>query len=423
MPCNPIAGPTTSQLQATYSTRHSYSGSNSARRPGTPHPFFDPSRPQRRIAPVSLASRRFCCVPATRCLRACGSAHRLTLMVTTDLPTLSLSLPILGPNYAFYLSPSLPANPIARRRDEAQRPYPSRLPARATLPFALTDDALDAARGVETVHVLGTVPSTRFSRIRFCAPLRAFSLATRRSRAAEIVACPQTHLHRFQTVPSCVRPFSPTHRYFTGCIARHPNVAPLWHPHCPAQSPLSSSHVGGVHRRIADHDIAIRSSNAIHRASMQTHCFIYRSPLSRPSCSPPRDFSAIPPIHDAAASKIVCSRCGRLTRMRAMGDASPTALPPLPTDNTSMVTVPHGQMYVHVRRGTTPTPSRNYTCVAADMAIVNGGHAARMRTGVIRAKEKDEWGRHFHGCSTCGSTTTARSRPEPAQAFPPVSWS
>ncbi|KAJ7716027.1 hypothetical protein B0H14DRAFT_3013424 [Mycena olivaceomarginata] len=52
--------------------------------------------------------------------------------------------------------------------------------------------------------------------------------------------------------------------------------------------------------------------------------------LSRPSRLSPRDFPAIPPMHDAPASKIVCSRCRRLTRMRAMGDAPPTALPAPP---------------------------------------------------------------------------------------------
>ncbi|KAJ7313002.1 hypothetical protein DFH08DRAFT_1087513 [Mycena albidolilacea] len=54
-------------------------------------------------------------------------------------------------------------------------------------------------------------------------------------------------------------------------LARRPNVAPLWHPHCPAQSPLSSSHLGGTHRRIADRGITICASNAIHRARCPMH--------------------------------------------------------------------------------------------------------------------------------------------------------
>ncbi|KAJ7877644.1 hypothetical protein B0H13DRAFT_2053507 [Mycena leptocephala] len=48
--------------------------------------------------------------------------------------------------------------------------------------------------------------------------------------------------------------------------------------------------------------------------------------LSRRSCSLALDFSAIPPMHDAAASTIVCRRRGRLTRARAMGDAPPITL-------------------------------------------------------------------------------------------------
>jgi hypothetical protein len=141
-------------------------------------------------------------------------------------------------------------NPIARRRDEAQRPYRSRLPARAILPFALTDDALDAARWSKRCVQLYLTPLSFFAHasprcLGYCPthanspgsasvpPLRVFSLAARRSRATEIVACPQMHLHRFQTVPSCARPSAPSifHGVHRSSPKRRPTLA----------SPLSSS--------------------------------------------------------------------------------------------------------------------------------------------------------------------------------------
>ncbi|KAJ7850658.1 hypothetical protein B0H14DRAFT_3137596 [Mycena olivaceomarginata] len=78
--------------------------------------------------------------------------------------------------------------------------------------------------------VLGTVPFAWFSRIHFCASLRAFSPATR------------------------------------------------------PQSPLSSSHVGGAHSRIADRDIAICSSTAL--GSIQTHRSVYCSRAFYPEAAP-----------------------------------------------------------------------------------------------------------------------------------------
>ncbi|KAJ7800591.1 hypothetical protein B0H14DRAFT_2616090 [Mycena olivaceomarginata] len=265
-------------------------------------------------------------------------------------------------------------NPVVRRRDEAQWPYRSRLPARAILPFSLTDGALDAARGGRN-DVLGTVPSTRFSRIRFCASLRAFSLAMRRSRAAEIVACPQTHLHRFHDDAErpCPAARDPSVRPID--ISRGASLVTQTSPHSgiptvQLKARFPPSHVGGVHCRIANHDIAICSSNAIHRARSEQGLALVTlgtSPRSR--------------------------RC---------------------------TMHPHRKLRTRMCvAGRTPTPSRYYIYVAGRYGYREWGHAARMRTGVIRAKEKDERGRHFHGCSTYGSTTTARSRPEPAQAFPP----
>ncbi|KAJ7669110.1 hypothetical protein B0H14DRAFT_3072679 [Mycena olivaceomarginata] len=163
------------------------------------------------------------------------------------------------------------------------------------------------------------------------------------------------------------------------------NVAPLWHPHCPAQKPAFPL----ARRRRALHIASCTAALDVQRRTLPTHiparldvrpraCHLGTSPRS-------------PPMHDAPASKIVCSRCRRLTRMRAMGDAPSHRLP-------------------------APSPTRGR------YGYREWGHAARMRTGVIRAKEKDERGRHFHGCSTYGSTTTAR-RAGTRQAFPPVSWS
>jgi hypothetical protein len=60
---------------------------------------------------------------------------------------------------------------------------------------------------------------------------------------------------------------------------------------------------------------------------------------------------------------------------------------------------------------TTPTPPRDDVYVAAGVGIANGSHAARMRTGAIKAEEKDEWGGYY------GSTTTARSRMPPPPVF------
>ncbi|KAJ7782608.1 hypothetical protein B0H14DRAFT_317437 [Mycena olivaceomarginata] len=59
---------------------------------------------------------------------------------------------------------------------------------------------------------------------------------------------------------------------------------------------------------------------------------------------------------------------------------------------------------------TTPTPPRNDSYVAAGVGIANGSYAACMRTGAIRAEEKDERGGHFHRRPTYGSAATARSR-------------
>ncbi|KAJ7360777.1 hypothetical protein DFH08DRAFT_951429 [Mycena albidolilacea] len=108
--------------------------------------------------------------------------------------------------------------PIARRRDEvwpSHRPSPrSRNPT-----IALTDGVLDVARRGRN-DPLGAVPSTPLPQIRLRASLHTFLPTMRRSRAATIAACPQTHLHRFRedaetlsaTTPSHPLMFCPVHR-------------------------------------------------------------------------------------------------------------------------------------------------------------------------------------------------------------------
>ncbi|KAJ7876678.1 hypothetical protein B0H14DRAFT_3436430 [Mycena olivaceomarginata] len=132
----------------------------------------DPSRPQRGIAPASVAPRRFRCVRATRLFAACGGALPTPRPGLSQRPPASQlthractpGLPSSSPPQGLYdetaqvfavqvcksvhsHSLSVPPrcisrgirvhswNPIARCPDEAQWPYRSRLPARTIPPF------------------------------------------------------------------------------------------------------------------------------------------------------------------------------------------------------------------------------------------------------------------------------------------------
>ncbi|KAJ7850638.1 hypothetical protein B0H14DRAFT_3866527 [Mycena olivaceomarginata] len=189
-------------------------------------------------------------------------------------------------------------------------------------------------------------------------------------------------------------------------------------------------------RRVADRGIAICASNAIHRARSPMHLAAgcatatpnppcpptfppvstYVSPSPAPHGAGHRarrlgtDLSAIPPMHDAAASITVCSRRRPLGRARNRQRPSPRSSTPAPPRSK-----PHcrwgGQTRAQVRRGTTQRHrGTTYTYVVANMGVAKGSHAARMGAGAIRAKAKDEWGGRFHGRLTDGSTTTPRLR-------------
>ncbi|KAJ7303759.1 hypothetical protein DFH08DRAFT_976790 [Mycena albidolilacea] len=137
-------------------------------------------------------------------------------------------------------------------------------------------------------------------------------------------------------------------------LARRPNVAPLRHPTVQLKARLPPR-ISAV-RTLASLTVTLSYAPATPSTalgSMQTHRFAYRSrafypqlphaprsrmrnsttepcrltfpPVSTPSRAPPHDLSAIPPMHDAAASIIVCSRRDGWGA-RAMGNAPPIAL-------------------------------------------------------------------------------------------------
>ncbi|KAJ7705236.1 hypothetical protein B0H14DRAFT_3027634 [Mycena olivaceomarginata] len=120
------------------------------------------------------------------------------------MPSRGIRIPCAGRSTVWrrFARTSIRGTPL---RDEAQRPNRSHLPRSRNPTIALTVDALAAARHGRN-DVLGIVPSTRFSWIRFCASLRACSPATRRAHAAEIVVWPQTHLHHFHDDAEIPRP-------------------------------------------------------------------------------------------------------------------------------------------------------------------------------------------------------------------------
>ncbi|KAF8215479.1 hypothetical protein K438DRAFT_1955449 [Mycena galopus ATCC 62051] len=184
---------------------------------------------------------------------------------------------------AGYLLPA-PATPPYDRLDAATNSAPDRprLPAHAIPPSSSPTASWTPRAVIETVHCLGIVPSVQHPRIHFRASLRASSPATRRFRAMEIVACTQTHLHRFhddaerprqaaRTLPSHPSMLRPAHRWSS---TRLPPLAFL----LSTQSPPYSTHAGGAHRRIADRPIALTPSGSLR---------------SNPS---------VPLIHDAAAA-------------------------------------------------------------------------------------------------------------------------
>ncbi|KAJ7815330.1 hypothetical protein B0H14DRAFT_1409439 [Mycena olivaceomarginata] len=110
--CDPVASPTA--LPATGSTRHVSQLLGSPPRHTSPRSrqIPDPSRPQRGIAPASVAPRRFRCVRATR---VCGvwrrppDATSRTLTATTGLPNHSPRLhawsPFIFPTPAVFSIP------------------------------------------------------------------------------------------------------------------------------------------------------------------------------------------------------------------------------------------------------------------------------------------------------------------------------
>ncbi|KAJ7323549.1 hypothetical protein DFH08DRAFT_817584 [Mycena albidolilacea] len=251
---------------------------------------------------VTFGYLSFCYVAPTRR----DSAHPSLLSPAPILPTRRRNAPRCPP--VAYGSPALVDPPsgvglrgrpfaephrVTLRRSPAAPPPLSLRPRNPTI--ALTDDALAAARRGRN-DVLGTVPSTRFSRIRFYASLRTFSSATRRSRAAEIVACPQTHVHRFHDDAETPCP-----------AARDPSVRPIDILQGASLVTETSPHSGNL--------IAICSSNAIHRARQhadkslsgcatpnpahphshpsQRMSHHRRRRSERLSCSPPRDLSVI----------------------------------------------------------------------------------------------------------------------------------
>ncbi|KAJ7312999.1 hypothetical protein DFH08DRAFT_1042423 [Mycena albidolilacea] len=250
-------------------------------------------------------------------------------------------------------------------------------------------------------------------------------------------------------------------------LARRPNVAPLRHPtvQLKARLPPRTSAV----RTLASLTVTLSYAPATPSTalgSMQTHRFAYRSrafypqlphaprsrmrnsttepcpptfppvsmyvrltidgaALRRPSRAPPRDLSAVPSMHDAAASIIVCSR--RRRQGRARNGQRPSRRPHRPSLRSATPTphaanpIAHGYDRASASRDN-PAPPRNAITPwpIGNMGVANGSHTARTRAGAIRAKVKDDWSgvERFHGRLTHGSTPA--SRPRMRMSPPPV---
>ncbi|KAJ7794764.1 hypothetical protein B0H14DRAFT_3556404 [Mycena olivaceomarginata] len=189
---------------------------------------------------------------------------------------------------------------------------------------------------------------------------------------------PQTHLHRFhgdaESPPPAARDSSipPTPRCFTGYIACHPNVAPT------LASPLSISKPAFLLAccGIADRAIAIRSSNAIHRARQHADtCSVYRSRAFYPAAAP--------------CSSQLDAHCPPTFPPTLIPARLDTTGAPAPLPHSSTPTPPRSKPHLHGDSlngeysdgdGTTRTDAR--------ASVANGSHAARMRAGAIRAKAK-----------------------------------
>ncbi|KAJ6545533.1 hypothetical protein B0H19DRAFT_1308134, partial [Mycena capillaripes] len=145
--------------------------------------FSIPPQAQRQNASygVFLSGYHACRGYMTKRCRFLPSITSPSLLAVYMMPSRDIRVPCAGRSTVWraFARTSIRGTPS---RDAATKPSgPSALITRSRNPtIALTDDALDAAR--RRRDVLGTVPSTRFSRIRFCASLRP---------------SPQMHLHRF----------------------------------------------------------------------------------------------------------------------------------------------------------------------------------------------------------------------------------
>ncbi|KAJ7303762.1 hypothetical protein DFH08DRAFT_976792 [Mycena albidolilacea] len=311
-------------------------------------------------------------------------------------------------------------NPIARCRDEAQWPYRSRLPARTISPLPppmmpwppclvycpirvilpdpllrlptriLTGDETFPRCGSCSLALKGTSTASTTPRARAQPRAPYPSIFHRlkarfppRTSAARTVASPTVPLPYAPATPSIALGSTQTHRFGYRSRAFYPEPAP-----CTSQLDAHQQH-----RTLPTH--------------IPARLTIDGATLSRPSRPPPRDLSAVPPMHAAAASIIVCSRRDGWGA-RAMGNAPPIALAAPPRRWGRH----HKDRRTRkcVRRGTTPAPPRNDMYVVANTGVANGSHAARTRAGAIRAKANDERRGHFHGRPTHGSTTTSRSR-------------
>ncbi|KAJ7330496.1 hypothetical protein DFH08DRAFT_1084230 [Mycena albidolilacea] len=314
-----------------------------------------------------------------------------------------------------------------RRTPAARPPLPSRS---YNLTIALTDGILDVAhRGRNaSPKSRGDRPSQRFPG----SALEPPSMHSHQRRDAHVPRGSQPALKPTSTASTTLRDRTQpcancrlTHRCFARRIA-HACSSPKRRP-IPASPPASS-------KPPAARTVASLTVLSPYTPALDPH---YRRLLSRPI---PAGLDARP-ITDGAALKqtLALAASGHVRDpAAAIDDSNERArwVAPLPlpsrrsprssTSNSISLTQAHGPSLkgeysnedgptkadasVGASR-TTPTPPRNDVYVAAEVGIANGSHAARMRTGAIRAEEKDEWGEHY------GPTTTSRSCMPPPPVF------
>ncbi|KAJ7794786.1 hypothetical protein B0H14DRAFT_3496713 [Mycena olivaceomarginata] len=295
------------------------------------------------------------------------------------MPSRGICVPCAGPWHRFA---GLHGRPFAEPHRATPRRSPVALPLsspRPRNPIALTDDALAAVRRGRN-DVVGTVPFA-----------------------------PQTHLHRFHDDDESPRPAArdssipPTLDVSPGAslvaqTSPHTGIPTVrlkarFPPRTSAARTVASPTVtlpyapaprSVARRHIAPCTAAVHSTPKLPHAPRSMRNTEHRTcpptfpPVSTPSRAPPRGLSAIPPMHDAAASIIACSRRRRLGRAR--NGQRPSYRPP--RENIAMGTAPQGQVHAQVRRG----PPRNNIYIVANMGVAKGSHAARMRAGAIRGE-------------------------------------